>query len=115
MSSLVTPHPNYFFTILLGTDARVVNRRGATFLQAIARAKPGISREQIAVQVNALFRRQAADHPEAYTRSQRGVVMPLVEYWTGSARLHLWIMLGASLLLLIASVICASNLLLSRT
>ncbi len=112
---MVTPHPNYFFTILLGTDARVVNRRGATFLQAIARAKPGISREQIAVQVNALFRRQAADHPEAYTRSQRGVVMPLVEYWTGSARLHLWIMLGASLLLLIASVICASNLLLSRT
>ena len=55
------------------------------------------------------------DHPEAYTRSQRGVVTPLVEYWTGSARLHLWIMLGASLLLLIASVISASNLLLSRT
>ena len=40
---------------------------------------------------------------------------PLVEYWTGSARLHLWIMLGASLLLLIASVISSSNLLLSRT
>ena len=41
--------------------------------------------------------------------------MPLVEYWTGSARIHLWIMLGASLLLLIASIISASNLLLSRT
>jgi predicted permease len=43
------------------------------------------------------------------------VVTPLVEYWTGSARLHLWIMLGASLLLLLASIISASNLLLSRT
>ena len=29
--------------------------RGATFLQAIARTKPGVSRERIAVQVNALF------------------------------------------------------------
>ena len=53
-------------------------------------------------------------YPEAYTRSQRAVVTPLVEYWTGSARSHLWIMLGASLLLLVASMMSASNLLLSR-
>jgi len=101
--------------IPLGVERAIVDRRGATFLQAIARAKPGVSRDRIAVQVNALFARLAADHPEAYTRSQRGVVTPLVEYWTGSARLHLWIMLGASLLLLIASIISAGNLLLSRT
>jgi putative ABC transport system permease protein len=101
--------------IPLGVDRAIVDRRGATFLQAIARVRPGVSREYIAAQVNALFRRLAADHPEAYTRSQRGVVTPLVEYWTGSARLHLWTMLGASLLLLIASIISSSNLLLSRT
>src|SRR3984885_15151097 len=101
--------------IPLGVERAIVDRRGATFLQAIARTKPGVSRERVAVQVDALFRRLAADHPEAYTSSQRGVVTPLVEYWTGSARLHLWIMLGASLLLLIASVISSSNLLLSRT
>jgi putative ABC transport system permease protein len=101
--------------IPLGVDQRVVSRRGATFLQAIVRVKPGVSRARIAGRVNALFERLAADHPEAYTRSQRGVVTPLVEYWTGSARLHLWIMLGASLLLLIASIISSINLLLSRT
>ena len=101
--------------IPLGVERDIVDSRGATFLQAIARTKPGISRERILVQVNALFSRLAADHPEAYTRSQRGVVRPLVEYWTGSARLHLWIMLGASLLLLLASIISAGNLLLSRT
>jgi putative ABC transport system permease protein len=101
--------------IPLGVDQRVVNRRGATFLQAIVRVKPDVSRERSAAQVNALFERLAADHPEAYTRSQRGVVTPLVEYWTGSARRHLSIMLGASLLLLIASIISSSNLLLSRT
>jgi putative ABC transport system permease protein len=100
--------------IPLGVEREIVDRRGATFLQAIARTKPGVSRGQIAAQVNALFARLAADHPEAYTRSQRGVVTPLVEYWTGSARLHLWIMLGASLLLLIASIISCSSLLLSR-
>jgi putative ABC transport system permease protein len=99
----------------LGVEAEIVERRGATFLQAIARVKPGISRQRIAGEVNALFQRQAVDHPEAYTRSQQGVVTPLVEYWTGSARPHLWIMLGASLLLLTASIISASNLLLSRT
>jgi putative ABC transport system permease protein len=101
--------------IPLGVERAIVDRRGATFLQAIGRARPGVSRERLASQVNALFERLAADHPEAYTRSQRGVVTPLVEYWTGSARLHLWIMLGASLLLLTASIISASNLLLSRT
>lgn len=101
--------------IPLGVDRAVVDRRGATFLQAIARTKPGVPRERIAVEVNTLFSRQAADHPEVYPRSQRGVVKPLVEYWTGSARLHLWIMLGASLLLLAAAIMSTSNLLLSLT
>ena len=54
--------------------------------------------------------------PEAYTRSrqQGSGNRPLVEYWTGSSRVHLWIMLSAALLLLIAAIISASNLLLSR-
>jgi len=98
----------------LGIEQRIVERRGATFLQAIARVRPSVSRERIALQVNTLFERLARDHPEVYSRSQQGVVTPLVEYWTGSARLHLWIMLGASLLLLMASIISSSNLLLSR-
>jgi predicted permease len=100
--------------IPLGVEQRVVARRTATFLQAIARVKPGYSREAVAAQANALFARLAADHPDAYSRTQQGVVTPLTEYWTGSARLHLWIMLGASLLLLVAATISAGNLLLSR-
>ena len=98
----------------LGVDQGIVEKRGATFLQAIARARPGVSREKIDAEVNTLFQRLAVQYPEAYTRSQRGVVTPLVEYWTGSARAHLWIMLGASLLLLFAAMMSASNLLLSR-
>lgn len=101
--------------IPLGVNAQVVERRTATFLQAIARARPGQSQEGLAGEVNALFKRLAAEHPEAYAQSQRAVVTPLVEYWTGSARIHLWIMLAASSLLLVAAIISAGNLLLSRT
>ena len=99
----------------LGVEKRIVERRGVTFLQAIARAKPGLSREHISDQVRALFKRLVSDYPKVYSPSQEGVVTPLVEYWTGSARVHLWIMLCASLLLLVASIISAGNLLLSRT
>ena len=99
----------------LGIEQRVIERRGATFLQAVARATPGYGHEQIGSDVNALFERLATEHPDAYSKTQQGVVMPLVNYWTGSARIHLWIVLGASLLLLIASAISAGGLLLSRT
>ena len=98
----------------LGIDQRVIERRGATFLQAVARAKPGYSRQQIDSDVNALFRRLASEYPEAYSSSQRAIVTPLVNYWTGSARIHLWIVLGASLLLLTAAAISSGGLLLSR-
>ncbi|WP_321472379.1 ADOP family duplicated permease [uncultured Paludibaculum sp.] len=89
-------------------------RRGATYLQAIARTRPGFSASAIQAQVASLFQRQARDYPQFYSNSQRAVVTPLPQYWTGSARIHLWISLGASLLLLIAACICASNLFLSR-
>ncbi len=98
----------------LGVERNMVERRTATFLQAIARVKPRIPHERIFNQVDALIRRLAAEHPEAYPPSQRAVVTPLAEYWTGSSRLHLWILLGASILLLLASIISASNLILSH-
>jgi putative ABC transport system permease protein len=99
----------------LGIEERVIQRRGATFLQAIARLKPGRSRDSVFPQLNALLKRLASEYPEVYSKSQRPVITPLVEYWTGSARIHLWIMLGASVLLLLAAAISSGNLLLSHT
>ena len=52
-------------------------------------------------------------YPDAYSHTQRAVVTPLTEYWTGSSRLHLWILLGASVLLLAASVLSAGILIVS--
>lgn len=98
----------------LGVQQSVVERRTATFLQAIARVKPHIAHKRVFNEVDKLIRALAVEHPEAYPSSQRAVVTPLPVYWTGSSRLHLWILLGASLLLLAASVISASNLILSH-
>src|SRR5260370_1116964 len=79
-----------------------------------SRLKAGYWRASVTAEVNALFARLAVERPDVYSRSQRGVITPITEYWTGSARLHLWIMLGASLLLLVAATISAGNLFLSR-
>ena len=97
----------------LGTKEFIVANRETTFLQAIVRAKPGISRERLVREVDVLFGRQASERPDIYSASQRGVVTPLGEYWTGSASVHLWIMFSASIFLLFASVVSASHLILS--
>ena len=101
------------FWVPLGVESRVVERRKATFLQAIARVKPGVSHQRVASEVDGLVRRLAREYPDAYSPSQRAVVTPLTEYWTGSSRAHLWILLGASVLLLAASVLSASILIVS--
>lgn len=101
------------FWIPLGVESRVVERRGATFLQAIARVKPGVPHQRVASQVDGLVRRLALQYPEAYSPSQRAVVTPLTQYWTGSSRVQLWILLGASILLLTASVLSAGILMVS--
>jgi putative ABC transport system permease protein len=101
------------FWVPLGVESRVVERRKATFLQAIARVKPGVLHQRVASEVDDLVRRLARQYPDAYSPSQRAVVTPLTEYWTGSSRAHLWILLGASVLLLAASVLSASILIVS--
>ncbi|HXE13443.1 MAG TPA: ABC transporter permease [Bryobacteraceae bacterium] len=101
------------FWFPLGVDKNVVENRRATSLQAIARARPGVSHETVAKQVGALVRRLAAEHPEAYSASQKAVMTPLIAYWSGSSRPQLRILLGASVLLLIASTISAGILILS--
>jgi predicted permease len=97
----------------LGVEEEIVEDRGSTWLQAIVRTKPGVSRERIAREVNLLFGRLAMEYPDAYSATQQGVVTPLVEYWTGSARIHLSVMLAASFLLLMASIVSSGHLLLS--
>ena len=101
------------FWVPLGVDKAVVGHRGATFLQAIALARPGVPHQRVAAEVDTLVRRLAVEHPEAYSPSQRAMVTPLIAYWTGSSRPQLWILLGASVLLLATSILSAGILILS--
>ncbi len=89
--------------------------RGLTWLQAVARARPGVTREALFAAADRTFKTQFADHPEVYSRTQRAVVTPIADFLTGSSKLHLLLSLGASLLLLISAAVSASNLFLSRT
>ncbi len=91
------------------------NNRRTSFLQAIARLKPGSSPLEATAEVNALFQRLAHQYPDVYSASQNAVITPLLNYWVGSAGLQLLAAFAASLLLLLSSCVTASNLFLSRT
>ncbi len=107
------PHGAGLWVPLGVTDRR--ERRGATYLQAIARVRPGFSDAQVNAALNTLFTRLSAEYPQFYSAGQRAVSTPLPEYLTGSARPQLLMAFAASLLLLAAACITAANLFLSRT
>ena len=90
------------------------NNRGASFLQAIARVRPGYSQKEATSEVRALFARLAHEYPEVYSPSQEAVITPLLDYSVGSARLQLLVSWAASLLLLLSSCATAGNLFLSK-
>jgi predicted permease len=90
------------------------NERGATWLQAVARVSPGVTREQLQASANRTFQLQASEHPKEYLATQRAVVTPVAEFTTGTARVQLLLALLASLLLLLSACVSAGNLFLSR-
>ncbi|HEY3741139.1 MAG TPA: ABC transporter permease [Bryobacteraceae bacterium] len=90
-------------------------RRGATWLIAVARMKPGITRDSVQQAADRTFELQASEFPKEYTPTQRAIVTPIAEYLTGSSKPQLLVSLFASLLLLISACVSSSNLFLSRT
>ncbi|MCB1022576.1 MAG: ABC transporter permease [Bryobacterales bacterium] len=86
------------------------DNRGAWFLHALARRKPGYSREQMQAQLDALFTRLAREHPNFYSPTQKSVVTSLPDHWAGSTRPQLLLSMAASLLLLGAACVTALNL-----
>jgi putative ABC transport system permease protein len=89
--------------------------RGMTWLQAVARVKPGVDRDQLQRAVDRTFRMQIVDHPKEYVASQRAVVTPIDEFLTGTSKPQLLLSLIASVLLLGSAWVSAGNLFLSRT
>lgn len=90
-------------------------RRGFTWLQAVVRTQPGVSRQALHAAMERTFQVQVADHLKDYSHTQHAVVTPLAEYLTGSSRPQLLVALIASVLLLLSACVSASNLFLSRS
>jgi putative ABC transport system permease protein len=98
----------------LQTNARQSESRATVFLQAVGRLKPGVTIERARAELNAITGRLAAQYPEMNASNQKVVITPLAEYVFGNARPALYLLLAASVLLLLIACANIANLLLAR-
>jgi putative ABC transport system permease protein len=100
--------------LLASMDPRLIENRGAVYLQVIGRLKPGITLSTAEAELNTIIGRVATQHPETKADGYRAVLTPLTDHLFGNAKPALWALFAATgLLLLIASANIA-NLLLAR-
>jgi predicted permease len=91
-----------------------LQNRQAVFLQAVGRLKPGVAVAQAEAELNSIIGRLALEHPETSASEHRVVITPIVGYIFGNARPALWLLLGATGLLLLIACANVANLLLAR-
>jgi putative ABC transport system permease protein len=96
------------------SSARSTESYGATYLQAVARLKPGVSLAQAEAEMNTIVARVAAQHPETDAAGQRIVITPLAHHLFGDARPALWLLLAATGMLLLIATANIANLSLAR-
>jgi predicted permease len=88
--------------------------RGARYLQAIGRLKPGTTSEQAQQEMNALSRQLAQAYPESNADWNAATVVPLQTALTGDVRQALIIVLGVVGFILLIGCANLANLLLAR-
>ena len=102
-----------FMPFMLTEDVVDPDNRGAVYLAAVARLKPGVSLEQARAEAQAIAARLEAQYPEANTGFRMDVVN-MQEFMTGDVRLPLLVLMGAVLLVLLIACVNVANLLLVR-
>jgi putative ABC transport system permease protein len=100
--------------LLTSMDPRTLENRGAVFLQAIGRLKPGVTHSQAEAELNTIIARVAAQHPETKASGYRVVLTPLSDHLFGNAKPALWAIFFATGLLLLIAAANIANLLLAR-
>jgi putative ABC transport system permease protein len=100
--------------LLAGMDPRALESRGAIYLQAIGRLKPGVTPGQAEAELNTIIGRIAIAHPETKAGGYRAVLTPLPDHLFGSAKSALWALFVATGLLLLIASANVANLLLAR-
>ena len=95
-------------------NPRTLENRGAVFLQAVGRLKPGVTIAQAEAELNTIIARVAAQHPETEADGQRVVITPLPEFLFGNSRPALWLLLAGTAMLLLIAAANTANLVLAR-
>jgi putative ABC transport system permease protein len=89
-------------------------RNSTNFLRALARLKPGVTREQAEADLTAVAQRLRSQYP-VHNRQKLGVTLnPLREEVVGDFRLALWVLLGAVGVVLLITCVNLANLALVR-
>ena len=107
------PAGRLLWTPIEYTDDFTTRQRGAWYLQAIGRVRPGSSPEQVNAEIETIARQLATQ----YRDSNEGVgmgAMPLHEVMVGDVRKSFWVLLGAVGCVLLIACVNVANLLLAR-
>lgn len=98
----------------LGLNERAWDNRDATFLQVVGRLRPGVSLERVKTDLTALLALVRAQHPENSDTPQFPVLGPISDYIFGNSKPAIFLLWGASLLLLVIACANVTSLLLAR-
>ncbi|MGH9747499.1 MAG: ABC transporter permease [Candidatus Acidiferrales bacterium] len=88
--------------------------RSCQHLRAVGRLKEGVNLAQARAEMNSIASQLAREFPKDYRADASVVVMPLRESWYGNVQAGLWLLLGATGLILLIACVNVGNLLLAR-
>jgi putative ABC transport system permease protein len=88
--------------------------RTCRHLQAVARLQDGISIAKARAEMNSIAARLAREFPNDYPENPTMSVQPLHQAWYGNVRKTLWLLFGATIVVLLVACVNVVNLLLAR-
>lgn len=95
-------------------DPPATAQRGAHFLKAVARLKPGISLQSAQQEMNVITRNLSAQYPDTNKNFSTAIVTTELEHLVGDSRARLMILLVSVLVVLLIACVNIANLLLVR-
>lgn len=90
------------------------SQRGAHFLRAVARLKPGVSIESAREELNLITRNLAAQYPDTNKKFPAATVITELEYLVGNNRFGLMVLVVSVAVVLLIACLNVANLLLVR-